>query len=549
MKKKNIKLHIKNLIAPSIMSFVIAFMLFIYEPITTYASNTEDYWFGLKLLLINNLEFFAITTIILFLLNIIIYFISKKSKKECIFDIYIIILFISFLATYIQGNYLAGTLPTLDGTPIIWNDYTKQGVISSVLWIFIIIVNVILYRKTRIKYKKIVSYISIAIFAMLFVSFLSTLLTSKQIHSPKGKYIPTTENINDLSTNNNFLILLVDMEDSKTFDKVLRENKKEILFKDFTYFPDTLAAYPFTRESIPYILSGKWYEAETSYTEYYNEAMNNSPFIKKLKENNYDINIYENELNWTDSKSLEINNIKAINFEIDNKIFFKQEAKYILFKYLPFPLKKYSKIETLDYNLCRKESRDSNNIFSSDNKDAFDLLDKVSLQTKEYFQFVHIDGGHYPWDMNKNFEKIEDGTYEEKIESSITVIEKYLNRIKESGQYDNSVIIILADHGNNGYNSVGRQNPILYIKGLNEQHDEMIVSDKKVSYEDLNTSIYTDLLEGKKSTELLQDIDDHRIRRFLWYKDKDYDKLQEQTLDGHAWETEKLIPTGVKYER
>lgn len=547
MKKENIKTHAKNLIAPSIMSFVIAFMLFIYEPITTYASNTEDYWFDLKALLINNLVIFAVVLIILLLTSNIIYFIARKSKKDIIYNVYVITMFVCFVATYIQGNYLASALPTLDGTPIDWNNYTKQGIISLVLWIFVIITNIIIYKRLKTKYKKLVSYISIAIFAMLFVSFLSTLLTNKQIYTPKGKYIPTTENINNLSTNNNFLILLVDMADSKTFDKVLRENKKEILFKDFTYFPDTLATYPFTRESIPYILSGKWYEAETSYPEYYNEAMNNSLLIKKLKDNNYDINIYENELNWTDSKSLEISNIKTINFEIDNKIFFKQETKYILFKYLPFPLKKYSKIETLDYNSCRKENRDSNNIFSSDNKKTFDTLDTVSLQTKEYFQFVHIDGGHYPWDMNKNFEKIENGTYEEKIESSITVIEKYLNRIKESGQYDNSIIIILADHGNNGYDPVGRQNPILYIKGLAEQHDEMIVSDKKVSYEDLNTSIYSDLLEGKKSTELLENVDNNRIRRFIWYKD--YDKMEEQTLDGHAWETEKLIPTGVKYER
>ena len=320
MKKENIKTHAKNLIAPSIMSFVIAFMLFIYEPITTYASNTEDYWFDLKALLINNLVIFAVVLIILLLTSNIIYFIARKSKKDIIYNVYVITMFVCFVATYIQGNYLASALPTLDGTPIDWNNYTKQGIISLVLWIFVIITNIIIYKRLKTKYKKLVSYISIAIFAMLFVSFLSTLLTNKQIYTPKGKYIPTTENINDLSTNNNFLILLVDMEDSKTFDKVLRENKKEILFKDFTYFPDTLSAYPFTRESIPYILSGKWYEAETSYAEYYNEAMNSSPFIKKLKDNNYDINIYENELNWTDSKSLEISNIKAINFEIDKNL-------------------------------------------------------------------------------------------------------------------------------------------------------------------------------------------------------------------------------------
>ena len=122
-----------------------------------------------------------------------------------------------------------------------------------------------------------------------------------------------------------------------------------------------------------------------------------------------------------------------------------------------------------------------------------------------------------------------------------------MTRIKESDQYNNSVIIILSDHGFNDYESVGRQNPALYIKGINEYHDKMLISDKKVSYVDLNDSIYQDLLNGKKSFELLSDIDDTRIRRYLYYKD--YDKMIEQTLDGHAWETDKLKYTGVRYER
>ena len=75
----------------------------------------------------------------------------------------------------------------------------------------------------------------------------------------------------------------------------------------------------------------------------------------------------------------------------------------------------------------------------------------------------------------------------------------------------------------------------------------MKVSDKKVSYDDLNQSIYYDLLDGKKSDDLLTNIDKNRKRRFIWYKD--YDKLYEQVLDGHAWETDKLKNTGKKYER
>ena len=131
------------------------------------------------------------------------------------------------------------------------------------------------------------------------------------------------------------------------------------------------------------------------------------------------------------------------------------------------------------------------------------------------------------------------------IEASIKVIDKYIKRIKDSNLYDNSVIIVLADHGNNGYEPVGRQNPILYIKGINEKHNKLIISDKKVSYTDLNDSIYYDLLNGKSSSELLPNVEKNRIRRFIWYKE--YDELYEQFLDGHAWETNKLKNSGKKY--
>ena len=47
--------------------------------------------------------------------------------------------------------------------------------------------------------------------------------------------------------------------------------------------------------------------------------------------------------------------------------------------------------------------------------------------------------------------------------------------------------------------------------------------------------------------KLLPNIEEDRIRRFIWYRD--YDDMYEQTLDGHAWETEKLINTGERYKK
>lgn len=549
MIKKIIKYKDKfrKIILTSILDFVLCFMLFIYEPIIAYSSNINDYWFNFKDMIVNNIILFLIVFSIIFLFNLLFYFISKKLDKPFIYNLYIIIFFVGFIDIYIQGNYLAGSLPTLDGSPILWNNYINQNIISILFLVLVILVNIILYRKFNAKYDKIVFYSSSLVFAMIFVSLISTLFINKEIYVEKGNYVSTNENINVLSSNKNFLVLLIDCVDSKKFDEVIKENNKENIFKDFTYYPDTLSTYGFTRDSIPFIFSGIWYEAQVSYSKYYLQAFDDSKLFNMLKKQKYDLNIYDDELQILNNDKYDVKNIKIVNSKINFLSFVKQEVKYVLFKYLPFPLKKYSSIESMDYNKCKINVDNDNTLFSWSDQKYYDLLDNIELQENNYFQFVHIEGGHLPYDLNENVDTIENGTYDDKLLATITIIDKYLTRIKESDQYNNSVIIILSDHGFNDYESVGRQNPALYIKGINEYHDKMLISDKKVSYVDLNDSIYQDLLNGKKSFELLSDIDDTRIRRYLYYKD--YDKMIEQTLDGHAWETDKLKSTGVRYER
>lgn len=550
MNKKIIeKKEIKELVAPFIMSFLATFMFLIYEPITTYASNVTDYWFGFNALLKANCLLFVIIFLILMSVSIIIYYISKLLKMKKIYEIFLIVFSICLSALYIQGNYLSGSLPTLDGAKIYWDKYEMQNIISILMWLVVVIINVIICRKFKSKYKKIISYEFCAIFIMLFVSFLVTIFTSKDLYAEKGKYISTTKNINMLSENKNFLILLVDCVDSREFEKVVNETDSDYVFEDFTYFPDTMSTYGFTRDSVPYIFSGIWYEAETPYNQYYENAFNNSKLFSMMKRDNYDINVYDEELMISNNKKYDVKNVELVNSKIDLYSLFKQEVKYDLFKYLPFGLKKYSSIETLNYSKCKKLNKNDSeyDIFSWNNIFNYEHWNKIKLQKNNYFHFLHIEGAHFPYDLNKNLEKLTDETnYDDKLGATISMIDTYLTRIKDSGMYDNSVIIILSDHGQNDLNPVGRQNPILYIKGIDEHH-KLEVSNKKVSYVDLNESIYKDLLDNKKSFELLENVDNDRIRRYLWYKD--YDDMYEQTLDGHAWETEKLINTGKRYKR
>ena len=55
----------------------------------------------------------------------------------------------------------------------------------------------------------------------------------------------------------------------------------------------------------------------------------------------------------------------------------------------------------------------------------------------------------------------------------MTIAATYLEKLKKADSYDNSVIIIMSDHGydEEGTEEYGRQNPLLMIKGRNEHHD------------------------------------------------------------------------------
>ena len=383
---------------------------------------------------------------------------------------------------------------------------------------------------------------------MILTSFVSRLLVPG-VFREKVVANATTRNINNASSDKNFFIFLVDAVDSSAFSKVLNESPEySSTFTDFTYYPDTVSAYLFTRDSIPFIFSGKWNENEKEFNEYSNEAFENSSLLNNLRNNNYQMNFYEYQVSWNSRKAENFSNIDIYNDGIRKKEFCKNLTKYILFKYLPYSLKQYSKIETMNFDSCKIEQ--DNNFFKWDNDIAYNTIknNEMKIEENRYFQFMHIEGGHVPFDYDENVNKIseEEGTYELKLKATLNIINAFITRLKENNVYDNSAIIIMADHGY-WYESSGRQNPILYVKGINEHHD-MISSEKSVSYEDLN-EIYTGLLEGKTSEELLRDINPNRVRRFIDNAFEGEDNMVEYEQRGKAWDNSASVATGKEFKR
>ncbi|MBO4812793.1 sulfatase-like hydrolase/transferase [Candidatus Saccharibacteria bacterium] len=386
---------------------------------------------------------------------------------------------------------------------------------------------------------------------MLLVSLLSTIATTDALKPKEFTPIATTKNLNLVSNNNNYLILLVDAVDSTHFNKIVSNSKDyQRIFKDFSYFPDTLSGYAFTRDSVPFIFSGEWNENQTSFSEYSTNAFNNSKFFAKLAEEGYNRNFYNYDFVWNDTKSLEFSNTIPLERIVQKKPLLKQEAKFFLYKALPFPLKFLSKIETLDFSLAQAPQKGEPYSWNDVNFYTQYLEHPLTKTDQNYFQYIHIEGAHVPFNLDSNVTLLpdtEEGTYEDKIESTIKIIDKYLARLKNSDAYNNSTIIILADHGFN-IDGTNRANPILYIKGKSEKHDKMVVSDKQISYADLYNG-FIELLDNKSSTEIFKDIPtEGRIRRYLYNGFNEEEHMYEYEQTGHAWEADKLKPTGREFD-
>ena len=539
----------KKLIPAYVISFVFAFMVWLYEPITMYMLNVHDFWVDLHIVFKPLLEMSLAMFLGGSLLFTLIYFINKKFSKELTFyDICVTIFFLVFICMYIQGNFLASDLPSLDGTKVKWGSYPVQNAISISMWVGAFAVTIFLGIK--FKFKNIVSKTPLVCFAV-FVMLTSSAIASIRPHTweKKSTAVPTKENYDLASTDQNLFVLLLDAVDGVMFDDVLNSNDeyKEV-FEDFTFFKDTTSTYVYTRDSIPYILSGVWNKNEKEFDDYYNYALDNSNLLKNLEENDYNINLYEDELKWKSYKSKKVSNLMQLDRQINEAEYIKQQNRYILFKYLPFPLKKYTEIEKLNFK--KGKVSDDVEFFNWSNKESYMKFKKQKIEKtdEKVFKFIHLFGAHVPFTTDKDLKYKKNATYYDGLEGCVTIVKAFLDELKANDVYDNSAIIILSDHGYAlGNGPEGRQNPILFIKGVDEHH-ELEKSKLPISYTDLD-SAYTDLMDGKKSDELFSDVEEDRERTIILYEYLKEDHMMEAIQKGKAWNEKTLKRTGKEYNK
>lgn len=550
--------HCRQLRPAYVICVVFCFMLFVYEPLLMYSTNKNDFWFDFGIMIVPTLVIFVLFLLAGAALVTAFYFLTVRLSKgkTRVYQCAVTLSFVVFFATYIQGVYLSTSLPVLTGETIEWDQYLREDLITVALWAVLETVAIALSVKfgteAVVKWS---SRIAAAVGVMLVVGLLPQMIANNAFEK-KDALITTNAHFNDISTDKNFLILLVDAVEAEHFEAVLESNEEyKDVFKDFTYYSNTASVYPFTRDSMPLLLSGAVNRNEKEFGAFASEAYNNSPLFERLEKENYDISLYMAEPVWYGERRFHITNDlkndKASPYEnMDFNMYFRQEMKYILFKYLPYAYKQYSQIDGFDFGMALE-------MYNYRYEDVYQrMLENPELvkTDRNVFQFVHLEGAHLPFVYDKDLNPVANGTYTQKLEATIKVVDTWLSRLKESDAYDNSVILIMADHGyydvdhdSYGEEVLERFHPVLLVKGYQEDH-ALAESDVPVSHIDLMDA-YMELLDGKKGGELFRGIEPDRKRQVIWQEYRSEDHMVEYELEGNRFDRQDFKPTGRVFDR
>lgn len=560
MSKSDIKKKIAGgqLLPGVFVSLAISFLIFLYAPIDLYCANISEFWFDFSTLLLTAFGMFTVSMLVLLLIYVIALWVHPKVYRIALTGGLAL-----FICTYIQGNFMIDRLPPLDGTSIWWGKYDVLRMDTLMLWGIVLTIAIIaaIFLKKE-KFENTIMFISGVMALMLLVTVCSTILTSGAL-TPKVHMHISVENEFQMSEEENFVIFVLDTADSREFTAMLEDHPEyREIFSDFTYYENMMGNYSCTMNAVAYILSGKWFENQEPLDEYLNDVYLNSPLWEDLRNRGYRIDLYEDDIRALDDSVVD-NFANVYHTTVSPSSYLelaKEELKLVGFRYAPYDLKRYCETREVYFDELQVSKPDGTTAgtFTENNMDFKVALDENGVtvdQAGKIFKFIHLEGAHAPFIYGENMDYVPGGDYRQNMEASITLAKNYIQALKESGAYDNTAIIVMADHGYNGQGDETdrdvwmRPTPMFLVKGKEEQHDTMQISEAPVSYVDL-WEAYMRLMDGEKSDALFDWKEgDTRERRYFRYSFSETYHLVEYIQKGHAQNLDTLEPTGREFNQ
>lgn len=534
------------------ISLCFAFLLAIFAPLDFYLANKTSFDFGADEFLPYSIVIFLLLFGAVFVVFTIVQLINGK-----VYDLLLSLVIGSMFALYTQGNINPTDYGTLDGSAIEWTNFKMEGIISILTFIvFPVLFTIILKKMGHNKYIKLCRNMCVLMFMYLLLSLVLLTMSQGGIRK-ESEYVATTQRLHEYSDNENIVVLMLDSYDSTILNQILKNDntgRYYELLDDFVFYRNTSGMYSFTGLAVPHFISGIEYHNDMTVGDYLIKGYSESRMLNAFSDNNWNVGIYSPVLFPNNKVSLRVDNVSLVNRTVSShRRLLSLMYRLVAYRYLPQQLKPYFWLYPEDELSSMADNREGVELYSDSNIRFYaELLENHAVDDSNMFKFIHLYGAHEPYTLDEEFNEIDGGTDIVTSDKGVLkMVDAYLTKLREEGVYDNTSIIICADHG-----TEMRTAPLFMIKYKNADHP-LIVNDVAFSYANINELII-DLLENhgnEESAEALMDSLSGGYRHILKYTHNaglGYSSycsdITEYEVDGYVWDSNSYKATGVIYE-
>lgn len=428
--------------------------LCLFSTLTVFSGNSTEFSASFTSVLLAYLPYMLVLTGSFGLLGTVM---TKHG-----FSRYVAILAALGVLFWLQGNILVWDYGVLDGSRIDWLSGVWRGVLDLTIWIVVLLVaisaferfgNALLFAASATLVIQLVNVVTI-----LSGDSAPALATSTVESNMVGR-----DAVTRFSRDRNIVHIVMDGFQSDIFAEIIADTSHRDFTQDlrgFTFFQNNLGVFPYTKLTIPALLSGELYRNEVPVNEFIGDTVRGKTILNAAHDSGYEIDIAA-QASLTSVYSLG-NHTNAYGIAPTEHVtrsdyIINDSAKLIdlaLFRVVPHFAKALVHRDELWVfrGMVRSEAYLQMQYFA-DLAFLSRLAESMTVdRDAPVYKLFHLILSHKPTVGNEQCEY--DGrkpTHRKYVKTQarcgLLGVVGVLQRMKELGIYDSSLIILMADHG------------------------------------------------------------------------------------------------------
>ena len=381
------------------------------------------------------------------------------------------------ISSYIQMLFLNGNMVQITGGAARYSLLTITNIANLFIWVGIALVPLGLWlilrkRKIGLKLDKAILFSSILISGMQIAGLISTAASTELplgIDEDIQKYV-SFDQAARFNPENNIIVFILDRLSVNQMKVVLEEYPEVYDQLDgFVFYKNNISGFNGTFPSVTTMLTQHHYREEQTFDEYWEEAWAQHIPIDTLRDNGFTTNLYLDRPTTYGSLSRILDRTDNLRDEVDitpnHRGLLTISVRLSFGRFMPYFLK--------DFFLSEINPDFGNSLFTFEESEYHfwwdpavgvhsDLMLNDFIDSNEFsadseskvFSVMHLNCSHIDLDaengyhINPNSGTIErGGNATESTRACFEILNKYFSKMKEIGVYENSTIILIADHG------------------------------------------------------------------------------------------------------